>query len=184
MKTRRPILFAAAAAAVGAAAVVYARSRRPALPVVPFVNVKRYMGLWYEIARLPARFERGCQAVTAEYHLRPDGQVTVRNSCRQDSLHGPLETATGVARVVDRTTNAKLKVSFFRPFSGDYWILALDADYRYALVGEPSRENLWILCRTPHLERNLRDQLVAKARELGFPVEKLIFTPQPVAGKP
>ncbi|WP_303312492.1 lipocalin family protein [Hymenobacter sp. BT730] len=183
MKTRRPILFAAAATVVGAAAMLYSRARQTSLPVVPHVDLKRYVGLWYEIARLPTRFEKDCVAVTAEYNLQPDGTLSVRNSCHRNKLHSPAETATGTARVADRRTNAKLKVSFFWPFAGDYWILDLEGDYQYALVGEPKRENLWILSRHSHLERSIRDKLVAKARRLGFPVEKLIFTPQPDSEK-
>lgn len=186
MKTRRPILFAAAATVtVAAAGLVYSRSRRYApLAVAEHVDLPRYMGLWYEIARLPARFEKGCQHVTAEYKLRPDGKVDVVNSCRKNGPAGPLETARGVARVVDSTTNAKLKVSFFRPFQGDYWILDLDPGYQYALVGEPARENLWLLSRTPQLAQPIREQLIAVAQAAGFPVEKLIFTPQPAANLP
>lgn len=187
LKRRRPVLFAAAAAVVttGVAAYAYARRKlHPPLPTVAHVDLHQYMGLWYEVARLPARFEKGCQHVTAQYKLQPNGTVHVLNTCHKGGLNGPVTTATATARATD-ATNAKLKVQFFWPFEGDYWILALDqADYRYALVGEPSRQNLWILSRTPHLERNLRDQLVAQARELGFPVENLLFTPQPVAGKP
>ncbi|UYZ63752.1 lipocalin family protein [Hymenobacter weizhouensis] len=179
---RQPVLLAAAAAvATGVAAYAFARRKsHPPLPTVAHVDLHRYRGLWYEVARLPARFEKGCQHVTAEYKLRPDGKVQVLNTCHKHSLNGPVETAAGTARVVDAKTNAKLRVSFFWPFEGDYWILDLDqADYRYALVGEPGRKNLWILSRTPHLERSLRDRLVAKGRELGFPVDRLIFTPQP-----
>jgi apolipoprotein D and lipocalin family protein len=143
------------------------------------------MGLWYEVARLPTRFEKGCQHVTAEYRLRPDGRVSVRNTGHQHGLHGPVETAEGTARVVDASTNAKLKVSLFWPFEGDYWILALDhSDYRYALVGTPNRKNLWLLSREPHLERTLRDQLITKAHNLGFAVDQLIFTPQPMNDNP
>ncbi|QIX60150.1 lipocalin family protein [Hymenobacter lutimineralis] len=186
-KRRQPVLLAGAAATIAAGVAVYAYARRklhPPLPTVAHVDLHRYAGLWYEIARLPTRFEKGCQHVTAEYKLRPDGKVNVRNTCHKEGLNGPAETATAVARAVD-SSNARLKVQFFWPFEGDYWILALDhSDYRYALVGEPSRKNLWLLSRTPHLERNLRDQLVARAKELGFPVENLIYTPQPVAGKP
>jgi apolipoprotein D and lipocalin family protein len=186
MKTRRPILFAAAATVtVAAAGLVYSRTRHYApLAVAEHVDLERYMGLWYEIARLPTRFEKGCQHVTAEYKLRPDGKVSILNSCRKNSLNGPLETARGAARIVDRTTNAKLKVSFFWPFEGDYWILDLDPDYQYALVGEPSRENLWLLSRAPHLAQPIREQLVAVAQAAGFPVEKLIFTSQPTAHLP
>ena len=186
-KIRRPVLFAAgvAAAATGVAAYGYIRRKLyPSLATVPHVDLHKYSGLWYEIARLPTRFEKGCQHVTANYKLRPDGQMSILNTCHQQSLTGPLETANGIARAVD-PTNAKLRVSFFWPFEGDYWILELDhSDYRYALVGTPSRKNLWLLSRTPHLERSRRDKLVATAREKGFPVDKLLFTPQPVADKP
>lgn len=186
MKTRRPILFAAAATVtVAAAGLVYSRRQRHApLAVAEQVDLARYAGLWYEIARLPTRFEKGCQHVTAEYKLRPDGKVSVVNSCRKGNPAGPLETARGTARVVDSATNAKLKVSFFWPFEGDYWILDLDPDYQYALVGEPSRENLWLLSRTPQLAQPVREQLIAVAQAAGFPVEKLIFTSQPAADLP
>ncbi|MBC6605514.1 lipocalin family protein [Hymenobacter sp. BT188] len=186
MKTRRPVLFAAAATVtVAAVGLVYSRNRRHApLAVAEHVDLGRYMGVWYEIARLPTRFEKGCQHVTAEYSLRPDGKVAVINSCRKNSPTGPLEIARGVARVVDSKTNAKLKVSFFWPFEGDYWILDLDPEYQYALVGEPGRENLWLFSRTPQLAQPVREQLIAVAQSAGFPVEKLIFTPQPAANLP
>ena len=186
-KVRQPVLFATAVAAVatGVAAYGYVRRKMYApLPTVPHVNLHKYSGLWYEVARLPTRFEKGCQHVTAEYKVRPDGKVDVLNTCHKEGLNGPVETAKGIARTMD-ATYSKLKVSFFWPFEGDYWILDLDfADYQYALVGTPSRENLWILSRTPHLERSRRDHLIGKARELGFPVEKTLFTPQPMAEKP
>ena len=184
-KTRRPVLVATAVAAMATGVAAYSYLRRKLyapLATVPHVNLHQYSGLWYEVARLPTRFEKGCQHVTADYKLRPDGKMSVLNTCHQGSLTGPLETTQGLARAVDGT-NAKLRVSFLWPFEGDYWILELDhADYRYALVGTPSRENLWLLSRTPHLERSRRDLLVAAAREKGFPVDKLIFTPQPIHG--
>jgi apolipoprotein D and lipocalin family protein len=184
MKPRRPVLAAAAATAVVAAsALLYSKARRADLPVVPHVDLKRYMGVWYEIARLPARFEKSCEHVTAAYRLRPDGKVSVFNTCHKNDVNGPIDTAKGVARVVDPKTNAKLKVSFFWPFEGNYWILELDPSYRFAVVGEPGRKYLWVLSRTPQLERSIRDRLIAKAKELGFPVENLIFTGQPVAEK-
>ncbi|WP_139921055.1 lipocalin family protein [Hymenobacter sp. DG01] len=184
LKRRRPVLFTVIGATVATGVAAYAYARRklhPTLPTVAHVNLHKYMGLWYEVARLPARFEKGCQHVTAEYKLLPDGKVRVVNTCHKEGLNGPVKKATATARAVD-DTNSKLKVQFFWPFEGDYWILDLDlSDYRYALVGEPGRENLWILSRTPHLDRSIRDRLVAHARELGFPVENLLFTPQPIS---
>lgn len=184
LKRRRPVLFTVIGATVATGMAAYAYARRklyPPLPTVAHVDLHKYMGLWYEVARLPARFEKGCQHVTAEYKLQPDGKVRVVNTCHQEGLNGPVKQATATARALD-STNSKLKVQFFWPFEGDYWILDLDlSDYRYALVGEPGRENLWILSRTPHLDRSIRDRLVAHARELGFPVENLLFTPQPVS---
>ncbi|NVO31136.1 lipocalin family protein [Hymenobacter lapidiphilus] len=187
LKRRQPVLFGAAAAVVTAGVAAYAYSRRkthPNLPTVAHVDLKQYAGLWYEIARLPVRFEKGCQHVTAEYTVRPDGKVGVRNTCHQGSIGGPATTATASAWATDET-NAKLKVQFFWPFTGDYWILALDeTGYQYALVGSPDRETLWILSRMPHLPLAVREQLLAKGRELGFPVENMLFTPQPIASKP
>jgi apolipoprotein D and lipocalin family protein len=187
LKRRRPVLFTAIAATVASGVALYSYARRkahPYLPTVAHVDLHKYRGLWYEVARLPTKYEKDCQHVTAKYTLRPDGKVDVLNTCHKDGLDGPVETAKGTAYAVD-DTNAKLKVSFFWPFTGDYWVLDLDyADYQYALVGEPSRKNLWILSRKPHLERSIRDRLVAHARNLGFPVDNLIYTAQPIDGKP
>ncbi|MBC6609869.1 lipocalin family protein [Hymenobacter sp. BT507] len=179
MSARRPIIVGAVATTVAAVAALYAKSRRhEPLPTVPYVDLPRYAGKWYEIARLPASFEKDCTSVTAQYTIRPDGDVTVVNTCHKHTPTGKVKKAEGLATVADPTTNAKLKVQFFWPFKGDYWILALDSDYRYALVGEPSRENLWILSRTPQLPVVVQNDLVQRGKELGFPVEKLIFTQQ------
>jgi apolipoprotein D and lipocalin family protein len=187
LKRRRPVLFTTIAATVAAGVAVYSYARRkmhPYLPTVGHVDLHKYRGLWYEVARLPIRYEKDCQHVTARYKLRPDGKVDVLNTCHKEGLEGPVKEVKGTAYAVDET-NSKLKVSFFWPFTGDYWVLDLDyADYQYALVGEPSRKNLWILSRKPHLERSIRDRLVAHARNLGFPVDNLIYTPQPMDGKP
>ncbi|MBW3127807.1 lipocalin family protein [Hymenobacter profundi] len=179
MSARRPIIVGAVATTVAAVAALYAKSRRHApLPTVPYVDLPRYAGKWYEIARLPASFEKDCTSVTAQYTIRPDGDVTVVNTCHKHTPMGKVKKAEGLATVADPTTNAKLKVQFFWPFKGDYWILALDSDYRYAMVGEPSRENLWLLSRTPQLPVIVQNELVQRGQELGFPVEKLIFTQQ------
>ena len=179
MKTRQPVLLAAAATAVAAGVALYAKSRRyPPLKTVLYVDLDRYAGLWYEIARLPASFEQDCEGVTARYTLRPDGKLTVVNVCHKFSPDGEVKKVEGTARVVDPETNAKLKVSFFWPFEGDYWILALDPDYQFALVGEPSREKLWLLSRTPDMPGDVRALLIQEGRKKGFPVEDLLFTEQ------
>jgi apolipoprotein D and lipocalin family protein len=143
------------------------------LPTVSKVDLNRYAGRWHEIARLPMFFQRNCTGeVTAQYSLKPNGKVEVVNQCRQKD--GSLSTARGTARVVDPATNAKLKVSFFWPFSGDYWILALGSNYEYALVGEPGRKYLWILARQPEMEESLYQKLVLQAKSLGFDTSRLI----------
>jgi apolipoprotein D and lipocalin family protein len=142
--------------------------------VVTQVDLARYMGTWHEIAKFPNRFQRGCGCTTANYTLRPDGKVSVLNRCR--TADGTTRTAKGWAKVVDANTRAKLKVTFFWPFFGDYWILALDPGYRHVLVGTPDRKYLWILAREPRMEADTYEVLVAKAREQGFDTARLVRT--------
>jgi apolipoprotein D and lipocalin family protein len=149
---------------------------------VAHVDLARYMGTWYEIASFPQRFQRGCAASTATYTLRADGQVDVLNRCRNGSLDGAERSARGRARVLDPKTNAKLEVSFFRPFWGDYWIMDLGSDYEYAVVGHPSRDYLWILSRTPTMSTTVYDGIIARLRAQGYEVERLNRTLQPGAG--
>jgi apolipoprotein D and lipocalin family protein len=148
------------------------------LETVEHVDVERYMGTWYEIARFPQRFEKGLVGVTANYTLLPNGKVRVLNSGRKGGLDGELRTAEGKARVIDPKTNAKLKVTFFWPFEGNYWILALGKGYEYAVVGDESRKYLWILSRTPQMDEALYDELVRRAKEKGFDVSRLEKVPQ------
>jgi len=150
------------------------------LDVVAHVDLERYLGTWYEIATIPQRFEKGCVGVTAEYSLLPNGNIRVLNTCIQDTLDGEVRTARGKARVVDRKTNAKLKVSFFRPFWGAYWIIGLDADYRWAVVGHPKRTYLWILSRSPHMEDALYNEILDLVAEKGYDLTKIEKTLQPV----
>jgi apolipoprotein D and lipocalin family protein len=145
------------------------------LPTTKQVDLERYQGTWYEIARYKHFFERGCKNVSAEYTLEAD-QVRVTNRCTKIDDNATKE-AHGVAYASD-TTNAKLRVSFFRPFYGDYWILDLDKNYQYALVGAPNREYLWILNRTKKMQKNTLDAIVAKLDTLGFDANKLIWTIQ------
>ena len=150
----------------------------PPLVVVAHVDTEKYLGRWYEIARYPHSFEEGCYAVTADYKLLDDGLIQVINRCREGGLDGELKEAFGKARVVDSLSNAKLEVSFFWPFYGDYWIIDLDENYQYAVVSEPDRQYLWILSRTPTMEESLYDQLTAKLKQNGFDLSFLTKTPQ------
>lgn len=150
----------------------------PELKTVDSVDVKRYMGTWFEIARFPQRFERGLVGVTANYTLLPNGKVRVLNSGYERDFNGRLRTATGSARVVDTATNAKLKVSFFWPFSADYWILELGKDYEFAVVGEESRKYLWILSRTPQMDEGVYKELLKRVQSKGFDISKLEKVPQ------
>lgn len=157
-------------------------TKQPPLEVVEHVDLDRYLGTWYEIASYPAWFQRNCTAVTADYSLRDDGLIRVVNSCRKGSLDGPLKRSTGRARVVDRATNARLEVSFFGPFWGDYWIIDLDPDYQWAVVGGPKRKYLWILSRTPQMDPALYDEIVARLPAKGYGPDGLNKTLQPAAG--
>ncbi|PRQ02420.1 Outer membrane lipoprotein Blc precursor [Enhygromyxa salina] len=151
----------------------------PPLETVDYVDLERYAGTWYEIANFPQRFQRGCTATTATYELRADGQVKVINRCRKDSLDGREVTAKGRARVVDPSTNAKLEVSFFRPFWGDYWIIDLGPDYEYAVVGHPKREYLWILAREPTMEPEVYEGIVERLAAQGYDTARIVRTLQP-----
>mgnify|MGYP000984663157 CR=1 FL=1 len=161
----------------GGKPVQAADSKKP-LDVVPSVDLNKYAGKWYEIARLPNRFQRDCAGnTTATYTLRPDGKITVLNEC--STAGGKRKSAKGTARVADaKGPNSKLKVTFFWPFSGNYWIIDLDPQYRWAVVGDPSRDYLWILSREPRMDPALYEKIVDRARQQGFATEKFLKTPQ------
>ena len=113
----------------------------PPLETVPYVDIERYLGKWYEIARYPNSFEEGCFGATAFYEKTQErGRIKVTNRCRKGGLQGELMEAMGQATIEDNPTNAKLKVQFFWPFKGNYWIIDLDQDYQYAIVSEPNRQ--------------------------------------------
>ena len=152
---------------------------------VAAVDLDRYVGDWYEIARFPAWFQNKCESdVRASYAKRPDGRIDVLNRCRQ--ADGSVNEARGVARVVDTKTFAKLKVRFapavlsFLPFVwGDYWIIGLADDYSWVVVGSPDRKYLWILARTPALGPEPLELAHAAARANGFDLARLVLTKQP-----
>ncbi len=147
------------------------------LTTVDHVDLNRYAGKWYEIARYPNRFQRKCQSdTTATYNIRADGKVQVVNACREKD--GKITAASGTAKVVDSATNAKLKVTFFWPFYGDYWVIGLSPDYQYAIVGEPARKYLWILSRTPTMDEATYQELLRRVESLGYQPENLVKTPQ------
>jgi apolipoprotein D and lipocalin family protein len=171
--------------ALGIAAALVACDRPPVsrdgltpLTTVSSVDLNRYVGTWYEVARFDHEFERGCASVTATYSLNADGKINVVNRCRRGSPTGPVDDARGTARVVDTATNAKLGVTFFWPFEGDYWILELDPSYEWAVVGEPSGRYLWILSRSPQISDTLRADLLTRIQAKGYNTTKLIWTVQ------
>ncbi len=166
----------------GFALVAPSRAADKPLEVVDSVDLERYLGRWYEIASYPMYFQKGCTATTADYALREHGLIKVVNRCRKGSLDGKLKEAKGRAKVVDTATNAKLKVSFFGPFWGDYWIIDLDPDYQWAVVGGPKRKYLWILSRTPQMDPALYDEIVARLPAKGYGPDGLKKTLQPAAG--
>ena len=116
---------------------------------------------------------------TAEYALLPDGRIRVINRCFKNSLDGPLKTSTGKAEVVDTASNARLKVWFFWPFKGDYWIIDLDPDYQWAVVGVPSRKYLWILCRSPSMDTAVYQGIIKRLIDKAYDPTLLQLTPQP-----
>ena len=148
------------------------------LETVDYVDTGRYLGLWYEIARFPNSFEENCEGVTAEYARREDGLISVINTCREGAPDGAEKAARGRARIVDETTNAKLKVSFFGPFWGDYWVIGLAEDYSLALVGEPEGRYLWILSRTRTISDDVRDNALSELKAMGYNVDALYWTAQ------
>jgi apolipoprotein D and lipocalin family protein len=150
----------------------------PELKTVDHVDVERYMGTWYEIAKFPQRFEDGLVGITATYSLLPNGKVRVLNSGYVGDFNGKLKTAKGKAWIVDKKTNAKLKVSFFWPFAGDYWIIELGKDYEYAVIGENSRQYLWILSRTPQMDEDVYKDIVDHLMSNYFDVFRIEKNPQ------
>ena len=137
------------------------------------VELEKYLGKWYEIAHLPARFQKDCTDTTATYTLSKDGNIVVLNECIRN---GRVKRAKGKAKVVDKNTGAKLKVTFVWPFSADYWIIDLGKEYDYAVVGTPNRKYLWILSRTPQMEDRLFSQLIESVKSKGFDVNNLFKT--------
>ena len=154
----------------------------PPLETVPFVDVERYMGKWYEIASYPTFFNSRCTATTAEYTLQDDGTVRVVNECSIGDPSGRVNRIEGTARVVNEATNAELEVRFFLFGQGDYWIIDLDESYQWAVVGDPRRTTLFILSRTPALEDDVYQGILSRVREKCYDPEYLNLTVQVTDG--
>ncbi|QTR49138.1 lipocalin family protein [Candidatus Thiothrix anitrata] len=150
-------------------------------PVAGF-QVERYLGKWYEVARLDHSFERGLEQVTAEYSTREDGDIRVINRGYNTSKQ-KWEEAEGRAKFVGSKDVGQLKVSFFGPFYGGYNIVELDSNYQYVMIVGNDRDYLWILSRTPKLDAAVQQRLVEKAKSLGFATDKLIFVKQVMPSK-
>lgn len=140
------------------------------------MDLARYAGKWYEIAAFPMFFQRNCIGdTTAEYAAKEDGELSVTNRCRTEN---GFDQAIGRAWVPVINRTAELKVSFFWPFSSDYWVIGLDKEYRWAVVGNPNRKYLWLLSRTPKLSQGEIDQALQAARNEGYDLSPLKYTPQ------
>ena len=148
------------------------------LQTVPNVDLNKYAGKWYEIASYPQRFQKGCHCTTAEYTLSEKGYVIVENSCNRDSVKGKQSYIKGKAFVEKNSGNAKLKVQFFWPFKGKYWIIDLADDYSYAVVSHPNKKYLWILSRTSKMDDTVYQEIVSRLKSKGFDLSKLQKTEQ------
>ncbi len=149
----------------------------PPLGTVERLDLARYSGIWYEIAAFPTWFQRGCTASQAIYTPREDGRLAVENRCRRGP-EGTIDSAFGIAWVPDPLEPAKLKVRFFWPFAADYWVIDLDPNYRFAVVGHPSREYLWILSREPFMDEDTYRAILARLERQRYDTARLVRTVQ------
>jgi apolipoprotein D and lipocalin family protein len=146
------------------------------MKTVDRVDLSLYVGRWYEVAAFPQKFQQDCFCTRADYSVRSNGKINVLNACNKGSAEGELSTAKGYAKISDKKTNSKLKVTFFWPFFGDYWIIGLDKDYRYAVVSSPDRDTLWILSRQPILEPQLLEEAKEIAYSQGLDLNRLVYS--------
>lgn len=184
-RSARPALAVLAVSLAGA--LVLSAPARPAvdtdepLRAVPSLDMQRYAGTWHELARLPVEFEQDCvRAITATYTVRPDGRLDVRNECTR--ADGRREVADGVARPGERPGEFEVRFApaWLAPLPfvwADYWVIAIDEQYRWAIVGEPDREYLWILSRQPQVDERTLEDLKGRARMLGYELDALIVNP-------
>jgi len=148
-------------------------SAQPPIQSVAMVDQSRWMGRWYQIARLPNRFQKGCTGAYTDFSLRDDGQINVINSCRNEK-DGRLRQEKGHAWVIDPASNARIKVSFFWPFRSEYWVIGLGKEYEYTVVASPNRKYLWIMSRTPTMSDDLYADILKDAERQGFDTKNVI----------
>jgi lipocalin len=144
------------------------------------LDLNRYLGTWYEIARFPHSFEKNLVGVTATYRLREGGKIEVLNQGFKNTLDGEQSKAVGKAKILNKAEPGQLKVSFFWIFYADYYVLELDENYQYAMIGSSSDKYFWILCRTPQMASEIYEMLLEKARKRGYNLDKLEKVPQPI----
>lgn len=179
-RTKNIVLAGAGAFLVSAAItfIVTTRKRAKPLEVVSFVDLEKYAGDWFEIARLPLAAEENCTKAKAQYVVNKEGRLQLINTCHENGPGGKVKTTEGIAYPID-SSNARLKVKFNWPFvKGDYQIIELSSDYEYAMVGTENRKYLWLLGRSPELSFETVKSLLSKAVAQGFDISKLIFTNQ------
>lgn len=148
------------------------------LTTVPFVDINKYCGKWYEVAAYPQKFQQGCTCTTAEYTSTGKDYLLVENRCVKNSINGKVSSVKGKAFVKKNTGNAQLSVQFFWPFKAKYWIIELANDYSYSVVSHPNRKYLWILSRTPKMEAQVYKELIGRLKTKGFETAKLQLTVQ------
>ncbi len=170
--------FVSRAVIAAFAVLVLACGSEPALDVASNVDLSRFQGKWYEIARLPRATQTDCHGTTAFYQQAPDGTLSLVNQCNVGSPTGPLRTVAMTATIADTSTPAKLTLDV-GGYTGDYWILEVGSDYDYAVIGHPSRLYLWILSRTPSLDPTTVQGILDRATANHFDTAQLLYTPQP-----
>jgi apolipoprotein D and lipocalin family protein len=145
----------------------------PPIESVAMVDQSRWMGRWYQIARLPNRFQKGCIGSYTDFSLRDDGQINVINSCRNEKDGSPRQSK-GHAWVIDPASNARIKVSFFWPFRSEYWVIGLGKEYEYTVVASPNRKYLWVLSRTPTMNDDLYSDIIKDVEQQGFDIKNVL----------
>ncbi|MBT3514207.1 MAG: lipocalin family protein [Nitrospina sp.] len=148
------------------------------LEVVSNLDLQKFQGTWYEIAHNPWFPEKGCFSMIAHYKLTDDNQINVTNICRKNGFDGEISKVTGRAWLVNPKIKAKWEVQFIWPFTLDYWVIDLEENYNYAVIGEPEKENLWILSRKPIIEKGILSKIIENTKIKGYDLSNLILTPQ------